>query len=174
MNDTWYNLTIPRHLNEKQKAYFWNHAQDHRPCGKNHRAGGPFDRSSPLSTSPTLRRANCIGTILDPLTIEPPPFSGTSNCHTEREACSCSSQGYSEVKNVYEIYERQDQLDPYSVDDLLTADDIITWVLVEESSVFHIRPAGVVDSEGHVLHFERFRSMSLIWSRSCWIGQKLN
>ena len=72
MNDTWYNLTIPRHLNEKQKAYFWNHAQDHRLCGKNHRAGGPFDRSSPLSTSPTLRRANRIGTILDPLAIEPP------------------------------------------------------------------------------------------------------
>lgn len=72
MNDTWYNLTIPRHLNEKQKAYFWNHAQDHRLCGKNHRAGGPFDRSSPLSTSPTLRRANRIGTILYPLAIENP------------------------------------------------------------------------------------------------------
>lgn len=58
-----------------------------------------------------------------------------------------------EVKNAYEIYARQDELDPYSVDDLLTADGIITRGLVEESGVFRIRPAGVVDSEGHVLHF---------------------
>ena len=58
-----------------------------------------------------------------------------------------------EVKNAYEIYARQDELDPYSVDDLLTADGIITRGLVEESGVFRIRPAGVVDSEVHVLHF---------------------
>ena len=93
MNDTWYNLTIPRHLNEKQKAYFWNHAQDHRLCGKNHRAGGPFDRSSPLSTSPTLRRANRIEPSLIPWPLGS-PFSGTSNCRTERKACSGSAQGY--------------------------------------------------------------------------------
>lgn len=169
MNDTWYNLTIPWHLNEKQKASFRNHAQNHRLCGRNRRAGGPFDRSlSPIYTSnapPCQLHQNH--------SWSPLPFSGTSYCRTEQEACSASAQGYSEVKNAYEIYERQDQLDPYSVDDLLTADDIITWGLVEESSVFRIRPAGVVDSEGHVLHFARFRSMSLIWSRSCWIGQKL-
>ena len=46
-----------------------------------------------------------------------------------------------------------DELDPYSVDDLLTAHDIMTRGLVEESGVFRTRPVGVVDSEGHVLHF---------------------
>ena len=58
-----------------------------------------------------------------------------------------------EVKNAYEIYERLDELDPYSVDDLLTAHGIMTLGLVEESGMFRTRPVGVVDQEGHVLHF---------------------
>ena len=58
-----------------------------------------------------------------------------------------------EVKNAYEIYERLDELDPYSVDGLLTAHGIMTRGLVEESGMFRTRPVGVVDHEGHVLHF---------------------
>ena len=58
-----------------------------------------------------------------------------------------------EVKNAYEIYERLDELDPYSVDDLLTAHGIMTRGLVEESGMFRTRPVGVVDQEGHTLHF---------------------
>ena len=58
-----------------------------------------------------------------------------------------------EVKNAYEIYERLDELDPYSVDDLLIAHGIMTRGLVEESGIFRTRPVGVVDNEGHVLHF---------------------
>jgi len=46
-----------------------------------------------------------------------------------------------------------DELDPYSVDDLLTAHGIMTRGLVEESGVFRSHPVGVVDQEGHVLHF---------------------
>ena len=45
-----------------------------------------------------------------------------------------------------------DELDPYSVDDLLMAHGIMTRGLVEESGVFRSRPVGVVDQEGHVLH----------------------
>ena len=55
------------------------------------------------------------------------------------------------VKNAYEVYEQLDELDPYSVDDLLTADGIITRGLVEESGTFRTRSVGVVDSEGYVL-----------------------
>ena len=58
-----------------------------------------------------------------------------------------------EVKNAYEIYEWLEELNPYSVDDLLTAHGIMTRGLMEESGVFRTRPVGVVDSEGHVLHF---------------------
>ena len=39
------------------------------------------------------------------------------------------------------------------MDDLLTAHGIMTRGLVEESGMFRTRPVGVVDSEGHVLHF---------------------
>lgn len=46
-----------------------------------------------------------------------------------------------------------DQLDPYSVDDLLTAHGILTRGLVEESGQFRSRPVGVVDSQGNILHF---------------------
>ena len=45
------------------------------------------------------------------------------------------------------------ELDPYSVDDLLTAHGIMTRGLVEESGMFRTRPVGVVDQEVHVLHF---------------------
>ena len=58
-----------------------------------------------------------------------------------------------EVKNAYEIYERLDQLDPYSVDDLLAAHGVMTWDLVEESGEFRSRPVGMVDQEGHIVHF---------------------
>ena len=36
---------------------------------------------------------------------------------------------------------------------MLTAHGIMTRSLVEESGIFRTRPVGVVDSEGHVLHF---------------------
>lgn len=46
-----------------------------------------------------------------------------------------------------------DELDPYSVDDLLTAHGIMTRSLVDKAGMFRTRPVGVVDHEGHVLHF---------------------
>ena len=40
------------------------------------------------------------------------PFLGAGNSRTEWKICLGS-----EVKNAYEIYERLDEFDPYSVDD---------------------------------------------------------
>ena len=57
------------------------------------------------------------------------------------------------MKNAYEIYERLDELDPYSIDGLLTARGIITRGLVEESDYFRSRPVAVVDQQGNILHF---------------------
>lgn len=61
------------------------------------------------------------------------------------------------VKHTYEIYERLDELDSYSVDDLLTAHGIMTRGLVEESDVFLTRP---VDSEGCVLHYDAINTFN--------------
>lgn len=70
-----------------------------------------------------------------------------------------------EVKNAYEIYERLEELDPYSVDDLMTAYGIMIRGLVEESDVFRPHPVGVVDSEEYdPLFWQPFRSMSQICS----------
>ena len=109
---------------------------------------------SPLSTSPTLRRANRIRTIHGSLAIEQNTLSLEQvTAVLDGKQVLAPPKDIAEVKNAYEIYERLDELDPYSVDDLLTAHGIMTRGLVEESGVFRTRPVGVVDSEGHVLHF---------------------
>ena len=111
--------------------------------------------SSPLlSTNPTLRRANRIRTIHGSLAIEQNTLSLEQVTAVLNGKHVLAAPKYiAEVKNAYEIYERLDELDPYSVDDLLIAHGIMTRGLVEESGIFRTRPVGVVDNEGHVLHF---------------------
>ena len=58
-----------------------------------------------------------------------------------------------EVQNAYEIYERMDMLDPFSVEDLLSAHYIMTKDLVQESGMFRTRNVEIVDKDGNVLHF---------------------
>ena len=101
-----------------------------------------------------MRRTNRIRTIHGSLAIE-------QNTLTLEQVTAVLNgkqvltppKDIAEVKNAYEIYERLEELDPYSVDDLLTAHSIMTRGLVDESGVFRSKPVGVVDQEGHVLHF---------------------
>ena len=107
-----------------------------------------------LSSNPNLRRTNRIRTIHGSLAIEQNTLSleqVTAVLNGKRVLAP--PKDIAEVKNAYEIYERLDELDPYSVDDLLMAHGIMTRGLVEESGVFRTRPVGVVDQEGHILHF---------------------
>lgn len=115
---------------------------------------GKLSAASSLSINPTLRRSNRIRTIHGSLAIEQNTLTleqVTAVLNGKRVLAP--PKDIAEVKNAYEIYERLDELDPYSVDDLLTAHRIMTKGLVEESGMFRTRPVGVVDSEGHVLHF---------------------
>ena len=115
---------------------------------------GRLNASPLLSTNPTLRRANRIRTIHGSLAIEQNTLSLEQvTAVLNGKHVLAPPKDIAEVKNAFEIYERLDELDPYSVDDLLTAHGIMTRGLVEESGVFRTRPVGVVDSEGHVLHF---------------------
>lgn len=110
-----------------------------------------FDR---LSSNPTLRRTNRIRTIHGSLAIEQNTLSLEQvTAVVNGKQVLAPPKDIAEVKNAYEIYERLDELDPYSVGDLLTAHGIMTRGLVEESGVFRSRPVGVVDQDGHVLHF---------------------
>ena len=107
-----------------------------------------------LSSNPNLRRTNRIRTIHGSLAIEQNTLSLEQvTAVLNGKHVLAPPKDIAEVKNAYEIYERLDELDPYSVDDLLTAHSIMTRGLVDESGIFRTRPVGVVDQEGHVLHF---------------------
>lgn len=107
-----------------------------------------------LSANPTLRRANRIRTIHGSLAIEQNTLTLEQvTAVINGKQVLAPPKDIAEVKNAYEIYERLDELNPYSVDDLLTAHGIMTRGLVEESGMFRTRPVGVVDQEGHILHF---------------------
>lgn len=115
---------------------------------------GKLNVTDALSSNPTLRRSNRIRTIHGSLAIEQNTLSLEQvTAVLNGKHVLAPPKDIAEVKNAYEIYERLDELDPYSVDDLLTAHGIMTRGLVEESGIFRTRPVGVVDSEGHVLHF---------------------
>nr|WP_297279210.1 Fic family protein [uncultured Butyricicoccus sp.] len=115
---------------------------------------GRLNVTDALSSNPTLRRSNRIRTIHGSLAIEQNTLSLEQvTAVLNGKHVLAPPKDIAEVKNAYEIYERLDELDPYSVDDLLIAHGIMTRGLVEESGMFRTRPVGVVDSEGHVLHF---------------------
>ena len=115
---------------------------------------GKLNSTNQLSTNPTLRRTNRIRTIHGSLAIEQNTLSLEQvTAVLNGKQVLAPPKDIAEVKNAYEIYERLDELDPYSVDDLLTAHGIMTRELVEESGVFRSRPVGVADQEGRVLHF---------------------
>lgn len=115
---------------------------------------GKLTSTNQLSANPTLRRTNRIRTIHGSLAIEQNTLSLEQvTAVLNGKQVLAPPKDIAEVKNAYEIYERLDELDPYSVDDLLTAHSIMTRGLVDESGVFRSKPVGVVDQEGHVLHF---------------------
>ena len=115
---------------------------------------GKLSAVSSLSANPTLRRSNRIRTIHGSLAIEQNTLSLEQvTAVLNGKHVLAPPKDIAEVKNAYEIYERLDELDPYSMDDLLTAHGIMTRGLVEESGVFRSRPVGVVDNEGNALHF---------------------
>ncbi len=115
---------------------------------------GKLNSTNQLSTNPTLRRTNRIRTIHGSLAIEQNTLSLEQvTAVLNGKHVLAPPKDIAEVKNAYEVYERLDELNPYSVDDLLTAHRIMTRELVEESGVFRSRPVGVVDQEGRVLHF---------------------
>ena len=106
-----------------------------------------------LSANPNLRRTNRIRTIYGSLAIEQNTLSLEQvTAVLNGKHVLAPPKDIAEVKNAYEIYEHMDELDPYSVDDLLTAHGIMTRGLVDESGVFRTRPVGVVNQDGQVVH----------------------
>lgn len=108
----------------------------------------------PLSANPMLRRTNRIRTIHGSLAIEQNTLSLEQvTAVLNGKHVLAPPKDIAEVKNAYEIYERLDELNPYDVEDLLTAHGIMTRGLVEESGYFRSRPVAVVNQQGNILHF---------------------
>jgi len=115
---------------------------------------GRLSAHNQLTTSPNLRRTNRIRSIHSSLAIEQNTLSleqVTAVLNGKRVLAP--PKDIAEVKNAYEVYERLDELDAYSVDDLLTAHAVLMRDLVEEAGMFRTRNVGVVDSAGNILHF---------------------
>ena len=114
---------------------------------------GKLTSTNQLSTNPTLRRSNRIRTIHGSLAIEQNTLSLEQiTAVLNGKQVLAPPKDIAEVKNAYEIYDRLDELNPYSVDDLLTAHGIMTRGLIGESGMFRSRPVGVFDQDGQVLH----------------------
>lgn len=107
-----------------------------------------------ISSNPVLRRENRIKTIYGSLAIEQNTLSLEQvTAVLDGKHVIAPPKDIAEVKNAYEIYERLDELDPYSVDDLLLAHGILTRGLEDESGMFRTRPVGVADNRGNIIHF---------------------
>lgn len=115
---------------------------------------GKISGAKSLSSSPTLRKANRIRTIYGSLAIEQNTLSlAQITAVLDGKRVLAPPKDIAEVQNAYEIYERMDCLDPFSVDALLTAHGVMMRGLVEEAGCFRSRPVGVVNQQGEVVHF---------------------
>ena len=114
---------------------------------------GQLSTQSKLNNSPQLRRFNRIKTIYSSLAIEQNTLTlDPVTAVICGKRVLAPPKDIAEVQNAYEIYDRLDTLNPYSVDDLLLAHEVMTRGLVDESGSFRSGSVGVVDNHGNILH----------------------
>lgn len=115
---------------------------------------GRVSSTDRLSANPALRRSNRIRTIYGSLAIEQNTLTleqVTAVLNGKRVLAP--PKDIAEVRNAFEIYERLEELDPYSIDDLLTAHGAMMRGLEQEAGAFRSRPVGVVNQSGEIVHF---------------------
>lgn len=108
---------------------------------------------SPLEDSLTLRRKNRIQSVYSSLAIE-------ANLLSEDQVTAvlggtrvlAPPKDILEVRNAYTAYDQMASFDPYSLDDLCSAHQIMMQGLTPEAGAFRTGPVGVVKN-GEVIHF---------------------
>ncbi len=133
---------------------------------------GQVSATQGLSTNPTLRRSNRIRTIYSSLAIEQNTLSLEQvTAVLNGKHVLAPPKDIAEVKNAYEIYEMMDALNPYSVDDMLSAHGVMTKGLVDESGCFRSGSVGVVDKTGNLLHMGTLPAYvpTLVYELMDWI-----
>lgn len=115
---------------------------------------GRVSSTDRLSVNPALRRSNRIKTVYGSLAIEQNTLTlDQVTAVLDGKRVLASPKDIAEVRNAFEIYERLEELDPYSVDDLLTAHGVMMRGLESEAGAFRSKPVGVVNQAGEIVHF---------------------
>ena len=115
---------------------------------------GQVSSADRLSTDPSLRRSNRIKTVYGSLAIEQNTLTlNQVTAVLNGKRVLAPPKDIAEVRNAFEIYERLEALDPYSIDDLLTAHSVMMRGLEQEAGAFRSRPVGVVNQAGEIVHF---------------------
>ena len=115
---------------------------------------GQIRVSSNLNNSPQLRRSNRIKTVYSSLAIEQNTLTlDQVTAVLQGKRVLAPPKDIEEVRNAFEIYEHLEELDPYSIEDLLFAHGIMMKNIGEDAGEFRSKPVGVVDSGGRILHF---------------------
>lgn len=97
-----------------------------------------------LERQPHLRRNNRIRSVHSSLRIEANSLS-LDNVRDvlNNRAVIGPAKDIQEVKNAFATYDQLDQIDPYSLEDLLRLHGVMTYLTVEESGVFRSGAEGV-------------------------------
>ena len=115
---------------------------------------GKINGTAGLSASPILRRTNRIRSVYSSLAIEQNTLTlDQVTAVLNGKRVIAPPKDIAEVQNAYEIYERLEELNPFDVEDLLKAHGVMVRGLTAEAGMFRSGNVGVVDGEGHVLHF---------------------
>lgn len=115
---------------------------------------GRLTSTDQLSADPSLRRSNRIKTVYGSLAIEQNTLTlDQVTAVLNGKRVLAPPKDITEVRNAFEIYERLEALDPYSIDVLLTAHGVMMRGLEQEAGAFRSRPVGVVNHEGEIVHF---------------------
>lgn len=107
-----------------------------------------------FSANPALRRSNRIRTVYGSLAIEQNTLTlDQVTAILDGKRVLAPPRDIAEVRNAFEIYECLEELNPYSIDDLLTAHGVMMRGLEQEAGAFRSRPVGVVNQSGEIVHF---------------------
>lgn len=115
---------------------------------------GQVSSAGRLSANPALRRGNRIKTVYGSLAIEQNTLTLEQvTAVLDGKRVLAPPRDIAEVRNAFQVYERLEALNPYSIEDLLTAHGVMMRGLEQEAGAFRSGPVGVVNRTGEIVHF---------------------
>lgn len=114
---------------------------------------GELKNVNTLEKLPRLRRVNRIKSIHSSLAIENNTLSLKQVTDViEGKRVLGPEDDIIAVKNAFEVYNNLDEINPFSVDDLIQTHGIVMNGLVEEAGQIRTSSVGVINQNGEVIH----------------------